>query len=181
MSWKRLDRKTIYDTKFVQIFEDTVELPNGRVFDDYSVIKFPAGVVIVATDKNDRLLLFKEYKYALDERIYSLPAGGIEGDQTPIEAAIRELQEETGYTSDEAEIVGQSHDYPSKIQSVDYIVRVKNAHKVQDIAHEATEDIGELQLLSLDEVNVLWKEGKIKGSYMIAALAHTFPQALIKD
>lgn len=180
IEWKRIKRKNIYDTKFVKLYEDTIELPNGQVFDDYSIIKFPDSVVIVATDNNDNLLLFKEYKYAINEHIFSFPAGGIEPGQTPVEAALRELEEETGYTAEETEVVGVSNDYPSKVQHTDYIVRIKNARKEKDIKHENTEFIGVVQALSKSEVNKLWSKGKLKASYMVVALAHTFPELLAK-
>lgn len=179
--WNKISRKIIYKTKFINFFEDTVQLPSGQVFDDYSVINFTDSVIIVATDENDRILLFSEYKYAIDEEILTFPAGGIEGDQTPAEAALRELLEETGYTSTEVEVVGESRDYPLKIQHTDYIVRIKNAKKVQQAEHEATESIGEARLIPLNEINDLWQKGKFNCAYMTAALAHTFPELLIKN
>lgn len=179
--WKKISRRIVYETKFIKLFEDTVKLPNGQVLDDYSVINFPNSVVIVATDENDRILLFSEYKYAIDEEILTFPAGGIEGNQTPTEAALRELLEETGYTSTEVEVVGESRDYPSKIQHTDYIVRIKNAKKVQQAEHEATESIGEVRLIPLNEINDLWQKGKFNCAYMTAALANTFPELLIKS
>ncbi len=176
--WKQLGRKTIYDTKFLKLWEDTVDVGDGHVFDDYSVVGFPDSVVIVATDKKGDILMFEEYKYAINETILSFPAGSIEDGQTPEQAALRELKEETGYESDEVEVIGESRDYPSKIKHTDYIVRIKNAREVSDTDHEKTEAIGKLQLISPDDITKLWQSGKFKAAYMTSALAHSFPERL---
>lgn len=177
--WKQLDRKVIYDTKFLRLYEDTVELPNGQVFDDYSVVNTNDGIIIVATDESNNILMFNEYKYPINKEILVFPAGGVEDGEDPKAAALRELLEETGYTSDDIEIIGTCYDYPSKVQHTDHIVRVKNARKVSDIEHEATESIGELQLIAVNDLSTIWKSGEFQASYMIAALAYAFPEQLV--
>ena len=91
MAWKRLARKTVYETKFIGVYEDMVELENGRVFDDYSTIEFSDSVVIVATDLEGRLIAIREYKYAVDKVMLGLPAGGIEQGHNAIYTARKEL------------------------------------------------------------------------------------------
>lgn len=177
--WKQLARKTVYDTKFLKLYEDTVQLPSGQILDDYSLVKLPDGVIVVATDESNNLLLFKEYKYAIDSEVMTFPAGGIEDDEMPIEAATRELLEETGYISDEMELLSTIYDYPSKIQHVDYIIRAKNARKAGDVNHEATESIDNVQLVPVIELSEYWKRGSFKATYMISALAHAFPEHLL--
>jgi len=177
-SWKQLGRKTIYDTKFLRLYEDTVQLPDGKVFDDYSIVNTNDGVIIVATDENGNVLMFDEYKYPIDQDILVFPAGGVEPGESPLIAAARELLEETGYESSDIELVGQCYDYPSKVQHLDHIVRIKNAKKTSGITHEATEAIGSLQLIPVSDLNNYWKDGKFKASYMISALAYAFPEQL---
>ena len=78
MSWKRLDRKTLIDTKFLKVYEDKVKLPNGNVIDDYSVIEKPNYSMIVALDTDNNIVTIDEYKYAINKIIHTLPAGHIE-------------------------------------------------------------------------------------------------------
>ena len=78
-SWKLIERKTVYDTKFMSLHEDVIELPNGKTIDDYSVVEFHDVVIIVATDENGNLVTMREYKYAVDETMTVLPAGGCPG------------------------------------------------------------------------------------------------------
>src|SRR3989344_8424401 len=114
MSWKRLARKTLIDTKFLKVYEDKVKLPNGNIIDDYSVIAKPSYSMIVALNTDGNIITIDEYKYAIDRVIHTLPAGHIEEGEDPLESAKRELAEETGYTGGEWEYLGEFYEYPTK-------------------------------------------------------------------
>jgi ADP-ribose pyrophosphatase len=174
--WERQARKTVYDTKYTKVYEDTVLLPNGTVIDDFSVVSFPNGVTVVATDENDQLITMLEYKYAVDDVVLNLPAGSIEPGEEPVDVARRELREEAGYESDELELVKTLYnDYPSKATHLIYIVRAKNARKVGDPKRESTETMGEVRLISADTPNY---GGEFNTAYAVAALSFTLPEYL---
>lgn len=176
--WKQLNRKTLLDTRFMSVYQDTVELPNGQVFDDYTVAKLPSGVVIVATDSEGNLITQYEYKYAIDQVILNLPSGSVEGGKAPLEVAAQELLEETGYISDELELIQTTYEYPSKLTHELHIVRAKNAKKVQDPTHEASESISEVYLIPSGSKDY---EGVFNTTYTITALALTIPELLDKN
>lgn len=166
--WKRLERRTIYSTPFIKVFEDTIQIgENGTVVNDYSTIEFKDSVVVVATDVEGRLILIREYKYAANKTFLGLPAGGVENGDDPITTASKELLEETGYVGDKGQIIKMVHTYPSKIQHNEYIVRITNAQKKADTQHEATESIDEVVLVEPSDVTV----DLFDASYSIAALA----------
>lgn len=173
--WKRIRRKTIFDSKFMSIYNDTIELPSGDVIDDFTVATLPSGVVVVATDTDGKLITQFEYKYAIDKVILNLPSGSVENNRSPLEVAAIELLEETGYESKELELIRTTHEYPSKLTHKIYIVRAKNATKVQDVQHEMTESISDVHLISPD---MLSYGGEFDTTYNIAALALTLPEYL---
>lgn len=174
--WERIHRSTLLDSPYMIVWQDSVRLPNGLVIDDYSLADLPDGVLVVATDENDNMIMFDEYKYAVDDTVLTFPAGGIDGDESVLEAAKRELLEETGYYSEEVELLSKLYPYPSKINHTDYIVRVKNAKKIADRRLEATESIGEVVLISASELKQLRKSGRINTSYVMAAVSLAFPE-----
>jgi len=165
----------------MSVYEDIVRLPSGAMVDDYSVVDLPDGVLVVATDEQDRLILFEEYKYAVDDTVLTFPAGGIDDDETPEAAALRELLEETGYVATEATLLSGNYPYPSKLTHINHIVRVTGAVKQKARQLEASEAIGEVQLIPKDEIADLLKSGRFNTSYMIAALALAFPEYLSKN
>lgn len=177
--WTRKSRKTIYDTPYLSLFEDTVELPNGNIVDDYSVVGLKDGVVIIATDEQDRLITFHEYKYAVNEVLLTVPAGGIDDGELPVEAAKRELLEETGYEAGETEYVAAQHVYPSKITHINHVVRIKDARLVKSPEHGAEESIGNVELIELKDLARMHAEGQFNSAYLLSALVLTLPEYLI--
>lgn len=174
-SWKRKTRRVLVDQPFMRVYEDSVILPNGDAIDSYTVITLPSGVVIVATDSEDRLLVQYEYKYAINRTILNLPSGSVGEGESILETAARELLEETGYESDELELIQALYEYPSKADHLIYIIRAKNARKVAEVMHEATENISPVCLISTDQKDFV---GVFDTTYNISALALTLPDFL---
>ncbi|MEK7077314.1 MAG: NUDIX hydrolase, partial [Patescibacteria group bacterium] len=147
-SWKRLGRKTIYDAPFLKVYEDKVQLPNGTIIEDYSLTKKPDIVIIVATDKDNKLIVGSEYKYAADKKLLNTPAGGLNIGESPIEAAKRELLEETGYGNGKFTLISELYNYPTKDLHKFYVVRAENLEVVSRLQLEETESFS-ISLVSL--------------------------------
>lgn len=95
--YKRLDRKLVHKGKIIDLYEDTVAIPNGNVAKwDFIGHKGAAAVVPVTAD--GRILMVHQYRNALDRETLEIPAGGRDSvDELYIDCAARELEEETGY------------------------------------------------------------------------------------
>lgn len=85
------------------------------------------------------------------------------------------MLEETGYESNELELVKTLYEHPSKSDCIMYIVRAKNAKKVADVVHENTENISPVILLSSDDNDII---GEFNTSYNVLAIALTLPDFL---
>jgi len=72
----------------------------------------PGGAVVVAVKENGKIIFVKQYRYPLNKALIELPAGKLEQDEDPIHCAIRELEEETGYSSGKIEKLGSIYTTP---------------------------------------------------------------------
>jgi ADP-ribose pyrophosphatase len=100
--WKTLSRHTILDhSKYLTVEEHVVELPDGRVIEHWPWIITPDFVNIVAITAEDEFLCFRQTKYGVDGSSLAVVGGYIDSGEEPLEAAKRELLEETGYEATE--------------------------------------------------------------------------------
>ena len=100
--WRTLSRRQVLDLgKFLRVEVHAVELPDGRVIDDWPWAITPDYVNVVAITHKDEYLLFRQTTYALDGTSLAPVGGYLEPGEEPLAAARRELLEETGYEADE--------------------------------------------------------------------------------
>ncbi|MGC6367740.1 MAG: NUDIX hydrolase [Candidatus Marinamargulisbacteria bacterium] len=97
MEEKTVSSKLIYNGKKLRLRVDQVEASFGK--SEREIIEHPPAVTILPFDSADSIYLIHQYRKAIDQIIIEAPAGCIEPNEDPYDAAIRELKEETGFTS----------------------------------------------------------------------------------
>ena len=129
---KKIGSRQIFDGKIVKLFVDDVELPNGqRAIRE--IVRHPGAVcVIPITDEGD-VVMVRQFRYPFGEVLLEIPAGKLEPGEDPYEAALRELEEESGAVAKKVEHLGEIYTtvaiFDEKIQL--YIatgIEFKNAH-----------------------------------------------------
>ena len=95
---KTIDTKEIFTGKIVKLRVDTVSLPDGKL-STREVVEHSGAVAVVAMDKDNNIILVRQYRKAVESLLIEIPAGTLEKDEEPLLCAQRELREETGFTA----------------------------------------------------------------------------------
>lgn len=91
-----LSKKTIYEGKIITVETHQVKLADGKE-GFREIVNHPGGVCVLARDKDNRILMVRQFRKPMEEAYLELPAGKLEIDLTPEENAHKELEEETGF------------------------------------------------------------------------------------
>lgn len=103
--FERIKRELVYEGSIINFYKDTVQVPNGNVV-KWDFIGHKGAAAVVPVTKEGRILMVRQYRNALDRYTIEIPAGGLNGAEEPTKvAALRELEEETGYRAEEAELL----------------------------------------------------------------------------
>lgn len=138
-----IESQEIYDGVILRLYRNKVRLEDGQ--EAYrELIHHDDAVGILAIDNQDRVLLVKQYRSALDDAIYEIPAGlidrhnGIADD--PLETAKRELEEETAYQAKEWRFLDSFYVSPGYLDEQIYLFY---AHELTEVENPLPLDEGE--------------------------------------
>jgi len=149
---KTLTSNEIYTGKIISLRIEEVELPNGKTA-QRELIKHPGAVAILAITADEKLVLVEQYRKALDRSLVEIPAGKIDPGEEPEMTAIRELEEETGYSATEFTYIQSFATSPG---FADEIVHLYLARGLKKIENPAAGDDDEF--INLLEVTVVEAE-----------------------
>lgn len=168
---KKLFSTEIYNGKVFKITKDDVELSDGKKT-IREVVHHNGGVVIVA-EKDDKIMMVKQYRYATGQALFELPAGKLDKEnEDMLSAAKRELKEETGYIAQNWETLGFIWTSPGFCSEKLYLFKASN------LSFEGQKlDDGEILDYTEVEKNRVFdmvKSGEINDAKTISALMRAY-------
>ncbi|HAX73072.1 MAG TPA: NUDIX hydrolase [Firmicutes bacterium] len=157
---KQLSTKEYYKNSFLKVTQDEVLLPDG--FEAHRVVvHHPGGVNLIALDEQNRLLLVEQFRYPVGKSILETPAGKIEPNEATIMTAKRELEEETGYTSDDLTMIGRIATTPGFCTEYIENYLVKNITPLQTLVKGDDDEFITLHKVTKAEALKLMESGDI--------------------
>jgi ADP-ribose pyrophosphatase len=161
-------RNYVFEGRLIRVRVDQVRLNSGANA-TREIVEHPGAVVIVALDANERVLLVKQYRQAVERETLELPAGTLDKrGEGPAEAARRELLEETGYAAKDWELVTQFFPSPGINTEEMYLYLARDLSE-QAQATEEDESIT-VEILPLSEAIKLVESGEIRDGKTIVGL-----------
>lgn len=154
---------------------DVCRLPDGRINDHYYVLEYPDWVNVIAITSSGQFVLERQYRHGLGNTCYELPCGMIEPGETPLQAARRELLEETGYAGGSWQQWMTLAPNPATSNNLAHSFLAIGVEKVAGQDLDPTEDI-EVFLKSPEYVRQLLENNQILQALMAAPLWKYFNQ-----
>ncbi len=167
--WKILSSEYLVRRPWLTVRRDKVELPDGRVNPEFYVLEYPAWVNVIAITDDGRIIMERQYRHALGETSFEIPAGVAEEGETPLEAAQRELEEETGYVGGEWTQIVEISANPGLMDNLTHCFLAKGVKPEGKRHLDDTEDL-EVVLMERDEVVRLLQTDQLRQALMIAPL-----------
>ena len=154
---------------------DHVRLPSGVEMKEYYVLEYPDWINVIATTRDGRFIMERQYRHGLQWVGHEICAGVVEEGEEPLAAAKRELLEETGYAGGEWRHVMTLSGNASTMTNLTYCFVAEGVEPVSGQSLEATEDI-EVILMTADEVRELLAGDQIRQALMAAPLWKYFAE-----
>ena len=133
---ERLERKEIYNGKRVKLIIDKLRMPTGKEV-NWELVTHPGAAAIIPVDNEGRIIMVRQYRNAADDYVLEIPAGGLEIGEDPSLCAKRELEEETGYKSNDIEFLLKFY---SSIGISDEMISIYVATNLQESVQNLDED-----------------------------------------
>ena len=149
---------------------DTLRNPRTEQVMDRLVLETPDWVNVVALTDARKLVCVRQFRFGTGEITLEIPGGVISPREPHRDAAVRELREETGYTSERWTYLGCVEPNPAFLDNVCHHWLAEGARRTHDLELDSGEDIAVLEL-ELEEVRAKVASGEIRHSLVVTALA----------
>ncbi|MBQ6496140.1 MAG: NUDIX hydrolase [Firmicutes bacterium] len=162
-----ISSERIYEGAILNVRRDTVTAVKGVAYRE--IIEHNGAVAIVAITDEDKVVLVKQYRYAAGRAFVEIPAGKIDkGENDPVKAAIRELKEETGYTAESIEHLGNINVSVAYSEEVIHLYMMTGLTAGEQSLDE--DEAVEVLEIPFDEVYEMAGQGKLEDAKTVAAL-----------
>lgn len=172
--WQKLGEKIITTTRIFDLRGALFRHPVRETEKEFYVVHSPDWVNVLALTPDGQLVLVNQFRFGVDAFSLEIPGGVIDLGEPPLEAALRELREETGYVGKNARIIGSVHPNPAIQSNRCHLILVEDVKRSADLDWDPDEEI-EVLTAPVDDVYAWARAGKITHSLVLDALLFFAP------
>ena len=173
--WEILESEYLIRRPWLTARRDHVRLPDGVENKEYYVLEYPDWVNVIAITVDGKFVMERQYRHGLQWTGYEICAGVCESGENPLEAAKRELWDETGFGGGEWKLQMTISANTSTMTNLCHCFVATGVERISEQHLEATEDIS-VHLLTVDEVRNLLVGNEIRQALMAAPLWKYFAE-----
>jgi 8-oxo-dGTP pyrophosphatase MutT (NUDIX family) len=168
-SWQRLDSETVYTCRIFSLRKDRNRSPRDGNEHDFFVLESGDWVNIIPITADNHIVLIHQHRHGINDVTLEIPGGMVDADDpSPLHAARREMQEETGYDSDDVIQIGAIHPNPAIQENRCHTFLARNVEKRFDTHFDTTEE-AEVILVPAVQIPDLVRQGKITHALVVTA------------
>ena len=171
MQERKLSSEMKFDGKLIKVTYDVAEVDGKEAWRE--VVHHLGASAVVAIDEENRIIMEKQFRYALNDYLLEIPAGKLDAGEDPLVCAKRELEEETGIIASEWISLGTIATSPGFCNEVIHLYVAKGLSKGE--IHWDEDEYVEVERYTFDELLQRIKEEKIKDSKSLSALLLAMP------
>lgn len=164
---KTMKSERLYEGKILNLRVDTVELPDKK-YSKREIVEHPGSVAVIPITDDGSIILIKQYRKAVERFLLELPAGKMEINEEPRVTAIRELKEETGYTTEKMEYLIEFYTSPGFTNEKIYLFLATNL--VKEEAEQDTDEYITVEKYNIDVLMKMIERGEITDSKTIIGI-----------
>ena len=171
MQERKLSSEMKFDGKLIKVTYDVAEVNGKEAWRE--VVHHPGASAVVAIDDDGRIIMEKQFRYALNDYLLEIPAGKLDAGEDPLVCAKRELEEETGIVASEWISLGTIATSPGFCNEVIHLYVAKGLSKGE--IHWDEDEYVEVEHYTFDELLQRIKDETIKDSKTLSALLLAMP------
>ena len=162
------------DLKLFEARFDFIKNPRNGITEKKVILSGGNAVNVIALTSTNEIVLVRQYRFGTSSYTLELPGGLVDQDESPIKAAVRELEEETGFTSSEKLVcLGKIGQNPVFMESYVHHFLALDVKLTKQQMLDAGESI-DVILMPLEELKLRWQKGEIEHPHSVNALLRYF-------
>ena len=171
MAAELIARTTIHKGRIFTLEIDVVKLPTGHTV-DMEIVRHPGSVVLLPIPEPGKIILIRQYRYAINQWLWECPAGSVDEGETPEQAARRECHEEIGQVPDTVVRLGAMFPTPGYCDEEMFFFRASGLSVPEEAAElDEDEDI-EVRVFTLKDAREMVRRGEIADMKTVIALSY---------